>query len=126
MTPTPRTEKEDGGAHTPAPWEARDFHIYAEGTNLHIADICRAGDGDWSPANAAHIVHCVNSHAQLVAHNEALRGALEEISEQRRLAEMDDDERHDADFETAYDECVRVARNVLSRPLLTTNPPTKA
>jgi hypothetical protein len=39
-------------SHTPGPWEAHNHRIYAEDTNLHIADICRAPDGDWSPANA--------------------------------------------------------------------------
>ncbi len=38
--------------HTKGPWEAKNHHIYCEDTNIHIADICRARDGDWSPANA--------------------------------------------------------------------------
>lgn len=53
--------------HTPTPWIAKDHHIYAENTNLHVADIARAGDGDWSPGNAEFIVRTVNSHDELLS-----------------------------------------------------------
>jgi len=51
---------------------------------------------------------------------EALRGCLKgcveglrESAKQKRLREMDDDERHDGDFEYAYDRLVSTIREVL-------------
>ena len=38
--------------HTPGPWEARQHKIWTQDAPVHIADIIRAPDGDWSPANA--------------------------------------------------------------------------
>lgn len=39
--------------HTPAPWAHRNGRIYAaDRENLTIANVARAADGDYSPANA--------------------------------------------------------------------------
>ena len=59
--------------HTLLPWELRGTWIFAENTNLHIASIARASDGDWNKENAELIVRAVNSHYQLIE-------ALEELA----------------------------------------------
>lgn len=70
--------------HTKGPWKARNHHIYAEDTDIHIADICRARDGDWSPANA-----------RLIASAPELLEALLTIRSD-----------NDFSYETEYDGCM--------------------
>lgn len=69
-------------SHTTTPWTYRKAtqHFYIEGTNRssgrRIATVPYVANGTtgWtSEANAAHIIHCVNNHDQLVA-------ALQKIS----------------------------------------------
>lgn len=121
MNPTP--ERTEGGM----PRLLRSTHVtpWADRHAIYPADAARSAFEDAATSEYAKEYWAAKLN-QALAQNDALRGALEEISEQKRLAEMEDDERHDADFETAYDECVRVARHVLSRALLTTTPPAKA
>ena len=67
--------------HTPTPWCYRKAakHLHIEGTHAgygrRIATVPYVGDstGWTSAANAAHIVHCVNTHDALV---EALRSSF--------------------------------------------------
>lgn len=104
LTPTPeRTEKENGGATTP--WEARPTgQIFKDG--ILIGQF----NSRWDAAVAR---DAVNERAQLVAQNEALRGALKETL---ATAIKDDEDWCDKD------------REVIERAaaLLTTTPPAKA
>lgn len=75
--------------HTPTPWSyqslpalSQDWFSVADADGTEVARIPHVvGE---SPAEtrerAAHIVHCVNLHASLVAENKRLRGALEEAA----------------------------------------------
>jgi len=44
---------------------------------------------------------------------EKCRGAVQEIASQKLTTEMDPDTREHADYETGYNECVKVARAAL-------------
>lgn len=92
-------------------------------TPAEVADL-RAELAEMTEAKNAHITF-QNHNAKLVQARddeiaalkrevERLRGALEGISVQRTTEQMDDDERHDADFEFAYDAIVGTARAALA------------
>ena len=66
--------------YTQGKWEARSNHIYAEDTNLHIADICKASDGEWSEANA-----------RLIAAAPELLEALKEIKKLAKFSMIGSD-----------------------------------
>lgn len=55
-------------SHTPTPWQHRTAIGIVDGDNELIADTYKSPYAlDAIIANAAHIVHCVNVHDQLVA-----------------------------------------------------------
>ena len=71
--------------HTPTPWWfcEESFYIKSEegnqdGIPTHIANV--SGAGGEMRANAAHIVHCVNAHADLLAALEEIRPMADNAS----------------------------------------------
>lgn len=80
-------------AATPGPWGlSRAIEVWVMAGPLHVATIPRAGDGDWSEANA----RLIAAAPDLL---EALRDAADEIEHLRKYANnngaMIDDERCD-------------------------------
>lgn len=65
--------------HTPAPWTQNGKFIGTSDSNDDILNGCHP-DVEQAIANAAHIVHCVNSHDKLIA---ALQLALKYIGDPR-------------------------------------------
>jgi len=129
MNPTPKPPPEQGG-HSPLPWAVSDrpgskgviicpsLRGYREGernvARCSHSDLAGCASIAEAEANAALIVSRVNGWDGLVEENRRLREALVEIAGQKTLLEMDEDARHDGDFETAYDECISVARSAIS------------
>ena len=79
----------DKATHTPLPWKVEEGHIQRDSNGIRYWQItdgqdaiacnqfCYAGyDPEVNAANAAFIVHAVNSHHDLI---EAFRGLLDEI-----------------------------------------------
>lgn len=100
-------------SHTPTPWEvmqpSQDTDDVIEiRSTINGWTVARMGDGDLIDEqdhdNAAHIVHCVNVHDQLVA-------ALRQISEGNVMGEMGDKPYTHADVVHAY---TRIATNALA------------
>lgn len=50
--------------HTPTPWAVDYLCIRAADGNIGLMNLAR--DTDVSVANAAHIVHCVNTHDEML------------------------------------------------------------
>jgi hypothetical protein len=76
---------------TPGPWQGQDgTATWVMADHLHVATIPRAGDGDWSPANAAFIAAAPDMADRI----EALETLLTEIRdltvERRDHATMDE------------------------------------
>lgn len=70
---------------SPAPWRTVPTTSRPGGKRLDIVTDSLAFApsfvaGDIMPSDAAHIVHCVNTHPALVAENERLREALEDCN----------------------------------------------
>lgn len=68
--------------HTPTPWAIRNgshydyIHAPTETAPEIGRFVARIPDDEQGKADAAHIVHCVNSHESLLAENKRLREAL--------------------------------------------------
>lgn len=72
------TATDDDGTPTPTPWTVGIWSTVEDSEGVCIAHCTNR----WSPANAAHIVTCVNSHAELEAKAKLypeLVGALREL-----------------------------------------------
>jgi hypothetical protein len=95
-TPTPAATAPAGQAHTPTPWARTGLVVHREHSHAVavIADCYYVGGTyDMNMANAAHIVHCVNAHSQLLAQNAELLAFLQHWIYDGSLQTFEDRER---------------------------------
>lgn len=90
---------------TPRPWDADRLEVVYRAPHLSASV---ATTYNLYEADAAHIVHCVNMHEELVE-------ALEGLAEQKTAQELADLGYEGCDFEDAYDRMICKVRAVLAR-----------